>query len=202
MAAVENAEPRTELQELQFKSGQVANESLESTRRMLSLMDESQEAAVCTLVALDHQGGQLDRIEEGMDQINANMRKAEKNLSGMEKFCGICVLPWKKVNTKSDKENAWKAIDYGKIVAIHPQRSPPAQTGYVTRITNVAREDEMDNNLRQVNSMLGNLRNLALDMSSELENQNKQVNRINAKGDDNNIRMDGATKRVKNLLKS
>lgn len=39
---------------------------------------------------------QLDRIEEGMDQINADMREAEKNLSGMEKCCGICVLPCKK----------------------------------------------------------------------------------------------------------
>lgn len=36
---------------------------------------------------------QLDRIEEGMDQINADMREAEKNLSGMEKCCGLCVLP-------------------------------------------------------------------------------------------------------------
>lgn len=36
---------------------------------------------------------QLDRVEEGMDQINADMREAEKNLSGMEKCCGLCVLP-------------------------------------------------------------------------------------------------------------
>lgn len=39
---------------------------------------------------------QLDRIEEGMDQINADMKEAEKNLSGMEKCCGICVLPCNK----------------------------------------------------------------------------------------------------------
>lgn len=31
-----------------------------------------------------------------MDQINADMREAEKNLSGMEKCCGICVLPCNK----------------------------------------------------------------------------------------------------------
>ncbi|EDW96720.1 synaptosomal-associated protein 25 [Drosophila sechellia] len=212
MAAVENAEPRTELQELQFKSGQVADESLESTRRMLALMDESKEAGIRTLVALDDQGEQLDRIEEGMDRINADMREAEKNLSGMEKCCGICVLPWKKVNIKDDGESAWKANDDGKIVASQPQRvidererggmGAPPQSGYVARITNDAREDEMDENLGQVNSMLGNLRNMALDMGSELENQNKQVDRINAKGDANNIRMDGVNKRANNLLKS
>ena len=39
---------------------------------------------------------QLDRVEEGMDQINQDMRAAEKNLEGMEKCCGLCVLPWKR----------------------------------------------------------------------------------------------------------
>jgi hypothetical protein len=36
----ENGAPRTELQELQFKSGQVTDESLESTRRMIALCEE------------------------------------------------------------------------------------------------------------------------------------------------------------------
>jgi len=31
-----------------------------------------------------------------MDQINQDMRAAEKNLEGMEKCCGLCVLPWKR----------------------------------------------------------------------------------------------------------
>lgn len=39
---------------------------------------------------------QLDHIETGMTQINEDMRQAEKNLEGMEKCCGLCVLPWKK----------------------------------------------------------------------------------------------------------
>lgn len=33
----------------------------------------------------------------------------------------------------------------------------------------------------QVNTMVGNLRNMALDMGSELENQNRQIDRINRK---------------------
>lgn len=31
-----------------------------------------------------------------MDQINADMKEAEKNLEGMEKCCGLCVLPCNK----------------------------------------------------------------------------------------------------------
>ena len=39
---------------------------------------------------------QLDKVEEGLDEINRDMKEAEKNLEGMEKCCGLCVLPWKK----------------------------------------------------------------------------------------------------------
>lgn len=52
---------------------------------------------------------------------------------------------------------------------------------FAHRITNDAREDEMEDNMGQVNTMIGNLRNMALDMGSELENQNRQVDRINRK---------------------
>lgn len=55
------------------------------------------------------------------------------------------------------------------------------QGGYIGRITNDAREDEMEENVSQVNTMIGNLRNMAIDMGSELENQNRQVDRINLK---------------------
>lgn len=39
---------------------------------------------------------QLDKIDEDMDKINTDMREAEKNLTGMEKCCGICVCPCNK----------------------------------------------------------------------------------------------------------
>ena len=47
------------------------------------------------------------------------------------------------------------------------------------RITNDAREDEMEENLGAVSGMLGNLRNMAIDMNSEISAQNKQLDRVN-----------------------
>ena len=63
---------------------------------MVQLCENSKEAGIKTLVMLDEQGEQLDHIEEGNDRINQDMRDAEKNLEGLEKCCGLCVLPWKK----------------------------------------------------------------------------------------------------------
>ena len=49
------------------------------------------------------------------------------------------------------------------------------------RVTNDAREDEMEENLQQVSTMIGNLRNMACDMGNEIGNQNNQIDRIKGK---------------------
>uniref|UniRef100_A0A2L2YVS2 Synaptosomal-associated protein n=2 Tax=Parasteatoda tepidariorum TaxID=114398 RepID=A0A2L2YVS2_PARTP len=64
---------KSELEQIQYKQSKTTNESLESTRRMMALCDESKEAGIRTLVALDDQGEQLDRIEDDNDKINADM---------------------------------------------------------------------------------------------------------------------------------
>lgn len=140
---------------------------------------------------LDEQGEQLDRIEEGADRINQEMREAEKNLEGLEKCCGLCVLPWQRSKNfeKGDEYNkTWKKNEDGKLNANGPRRiigdMGPANKGFVNRITNDAREDEMDENLVQVSSMIGNLRNMAIDMGSEIENQNQLITRVQLKVSD------------------
>lgn len=86
-----------------------------------------------------------------------------------------------------EDEGTWKGNDDGKVVNNQPQRVMDdrnglgPQSGYIGRITNDDREVEMENNMGEVNTMIGNLRNMAIDMGSELENQNRQIDRINLK---------------------
>ncbi|XP_009476817.1 synaptosomal-associated protein 23 isoform X2 [Pelecanus crispus] len=150
-------------EEIQLRANQVTDESLESTRRILGLAVESQDVGIKTIAMLDEQGEQLHRIEEGMDQINKDMREAEKTLTELNKCCGLCVCP-------------------------------------CNRITNDAREDEMDENLAQVGNILGNLKNMALEMGNEIDAQNKQIDRINVKADTNRERIEQANIRAKKLI--
>ncbi|KAF2360309.1 Target SNARE coiled-coil domain [Trinorchestia longiramus] len=279
-------EPRSELEQLQYDCNRVTDDSLESTRRMLALCEESKEAGIRTLVALDDQGEQIERIEEGMDQINADMKEAEKNLSGMEKCCGLCVLPCQKLHPShyprsshfkeetlyvqyciqitlislpwivavqgrdplcpalypnytyltaldryssrkrpsvpsivsklhsshclrssqfKEENDPWKDKGDG-VVNSQPQRVnagngsmvPGLQVG---RITKEVREDEMEENLGQVNTMIDNLRNMATDMSSEIDNQNRQLDRLNSKSEVNTSKIKTANDRTGKLLK-
>ena len=48
-------EPRNETEMLQLKCDTITDESLDSTRRMLKLCEDSKEAGIRTLVALDEQ---------------------------------------------------------------------------------------------------------------------------------------------------
>lgn len=183
------------------------DESLESTRRMLALCEESKDAGIRTLVMLDEQGEQLDRVEEGMDQINQDMRAAEKNLEGMEKCCGLCVLPWKRTKTPGGGGEVWGKDDgkgtvntNGPRVVVGDGNAGP-QGGFITKITKDAREDEMEQNMGEVSNMIGNLRNMAVDMGNEIDSQNKQIDRIQQKTELNKTRIVEANKRANKLLK-
>ena len=55
------------------------------------------------------------------------------------------------------------------------------QGGYIQRINNDAREDEMEENMQAVGSVLGNLKSMARDMGGEIERQNKQLDKVNDK---------------------
>ena len=43
---------------------------------------------------LNTQAEQINRIENNLDTINAEMKEADKALTGMEKWCGLFVCPW------------------------------------------------------------------------------------------------------------
>lgn len=54
-------------------------------------------------------------------------------------------------------------------------------TEWYFRVTNDARENEMEQNIGEVSGMIGNLRNMAIDMGTEIDGQNRQIDRINQK---------------------
>uniref|UniRef100_A0A8C5VX87 Synaptosomal-associated protein n=1 Tax=Microcebus murinus TaxID=30608 RepID=A0A8C5VX87_MICMU len=188
-------------EEIQMKAHQVTDESLESTRRILGLAIQSQDAGIKTLTMLNEQGEQQNRIEEGMDQINKDMREAEKTLTELSKCCGLCVCPCNRTkNFESGKAYKKTWGDGGDNSLSNVTSKQPGQV--IKHITNDAREDEMEENLTQVDSIMGNLKNMALDMGTEIEAQKKQIELITEKADTNEDRIDIANARAKKLIDS
>lgn len=172
---------------------------------MIGLCEESQNAGIKTIEMLETQGEQLDRVEKGLDNINADMKEANKHLTGMEKWCGICICPWNRRKKVKDVDESWETNKDGVVVRRQPGTSSDmadASGGpYIQRITNDAREDEMEENMQAVGSILGNLKNMASDMGTEIERQNKNIDRINIKTNATDSSIGSANKRTEKLLK-
>ncbi|KAM6931774.1 synaptosomal-associated protein 25 [Lycodopsis pacificus] len=203
----------TEHQELQRRANQVTDESLESTRRMMQLVEESKDAGIRAVVMLDEQGEQLERIEEGMDSVNRDMREAEKNLTDMAQCCGLCIWPIRKLKA-FEESGAYKAVRGGGsgqdgVVSNQPPSSRVVDGreqmimsgGHIRRVTNDAREDEMEENLSHVGSIMGNLKSMALDMGNEIDTQNVQTIHIQETANLTVSRIDAANQQANNLIK-
>ena len=146
----------------------MTDESLESTRRMMNLCAEAkvmmmmmvvvmiimmmvtQDAGIKTLVALDDQGEQIDKIEAGLDSINADMGLAEKALKAMDLACGIFPKFWKKSEGFKEDDAIWGEQKGGGGGAPPPQGIEIPSGAFVAKITNDDREAEMEENMEQV----------------------------------------------------
>ncbi|MEQ2240114.1 Synaptosomal-associated protein 25 [Ilyodon furcidens] len=201
----------TEQEELWGRANQVTDKSLEITRRMVPLMEKSKDVGIKTVVMLDEQREQIDRIERDLDRINSDMKEAEKNLTDLGKCCGLCSCEKLKAFEESGAFKAvWGAASQQNgAVSNQPPTSRVVDQreqmmmsgGYIRRVTDDAREDEMEENLTHVGNILGNLKSIALDISNELESQNDPLNRIGEKAKSNVGRIDAANKKANNLMK-
>ncbi|XP_027003759.1 SNARE_SNAP25N and SNARE_SNAP23C domain-containing protein [Tachysurus fulvidraco] len=198
---------RSEVTELHRRVNQVTDESLDITRNMKLLLEESKDAGIRTLVMLDEQGEQMERIEEGLDQINQDMREAEKNLTDLGKCCGLCSCDkLKNLEASEAYKKVWGNNQDGVVSSqpssriVDEREKMTMSGGYIRRVTNDAREDEMEENLAHVGSILGNLRSMALDMGNEIDTQNVQIERIQSKAIANVSRISEANQRANKLI--
>lgn len=190
---------------IQQKSNALVDQSLDATRRMNNMASEIKNIGISTLQELDEQGEKLDHIEKNQDQMNENIKNAEKALNQMEKCCGLCSLKRKKkvidayakVGAKNSDlvQNKTTANNYNN--KIKPNNDGPI----MKRVLNDHREDEMEENLKSVNNVVGDLKNMALDMGNKITVQNEQIDRIAQKASVNNEKIQDANKRANKLLK-
>jgi len=195
----------SDLERFKRQQNQVTDASLESTRNMVNMMEESNSTGAKTIEMLENQGEQLDRIEKGLDDVNADMKQAEQHITQMEKWCGLCLMPWnrrKKIKDVDDSKYEKVSKD-GSVVTRQPPgggQGTSSSGPYIQRITNDAREEEMEDNMQQVGSMLGNLKDMASTMGEEIDRQNRQIDKIGAKAQVADTKVGSATKRTDKLI--
>eukprot|EP00035_Acanthoeca_spectabilis_P035473 m.34886 g.34886 ORF g.34886 m.34886 type:complete len:222 (-) comp7380_c0_seq1:133-798(-) len=199
----------------------VTNESLQSTRNMRRLAEETRDVGAKTLQELDEQGDKLRKTNQELNEIDHDLQAAEKTLTQMEKCCGCCTCPcYASKNYERGNKDYKQAFANKELVSKQPtadddQTASPSARGvgassrgqkgngeYINRITNDAREDEMNENLGVVHDILGDLRNQAAAMGEEIDEQNVMIDQINDKTQSNIKRVDAADSRAQRLIRN
>lgn len=68
------------------KRNQVQESSLQSTRNVLSMINESEQVGIRTAEELLVQREKLEKVDENLDTINGGLRQTQKNLNAMKGF--------------------------------------------------------------------------------------------------------------------
>nr|XP_055029101.1 synaptosomal-associated protein 23-like [Misgurnus anguillicaudatus] len=143
------------------------------------------------------------------------MIKAQRNLNDLFKCWGLCLCPCNRLKSiENDQryeqvcgtEQTDEGLVSSQVTAVHKKRrifgqSAPPSGPYIKKITNDAREDEMEKNLEQVGSIIGNLKIMAADMGHEFDKQNEIIDRMSSKAEINIHHIDAATKKAEQLIK-
>ncbi|CAG0903772.1 unnamed protein product [Darwinula stevensoni] len=188
---------------LQLQADRVTIESLESTRRSVAMCEESWDAGAKTQVALQRQGDQLDGVEQAMMQIRVEVREASGNLAKMRRCCCLCTLPCRRAS-RFEEVAVWNRGGNGKVVGRQPKRLAPLEVASdcIPRLTDDAREDEMEANVQRIAQIIGNMRAMAIDIGYEVEAQKAQVAVIAGMAASNEIHIKEVNNLAGKILKS
>eukprot|EP00037_Helgoeca_nana_P037600 m.16734 g.16734 ORF g.16734 m.16734 type:complete len:235 (-) comp9100_c0_seq1:2063-2767(-) len=204
------------------ESDDVTNESLSSTRNMRKMAEETRDVGAKTLQELDEQGDKLRKTNQELNEIDNDLKAAEKTLTQMEKCCGCCSCPcYSSKNYERSNKDYKTAFESKELVDKQPgahdgggggagpsargassARGRNANGDYIERITNDAREDEMNENLGVVHDILGDLKNQAAAMGAEIDEQNGMIDQIQDKTQSNIKRVDAADGRAQRLIRN
>ena len=155
----------------------VTDESLASTNRMKAYLSNADSAAIDTMANLETQREQLNRVENNLDKIDQEIRVAERNLTQMDKFCGLCLCPCRRKKSLKTYSADTVEINYTKAKnrgssSSKSTKSPKstnvsnnkfshgkeANGRYIEKITGDEREDEMEANMEDISSYLKDLK--------------------------------------------
>jgi len=191
----------TELDVLQFEINTISNETLESTRNMRRMCEESKDMGQKTMGLLENQGESIENWEEVADKINEDMKMAEKALKDMDRACfGFIPRFWKVGGGFKEDDAVWKEPAQPKNEQLPELKGLNPDHCFVATASESgeqdAREKEMEENMNEVSATIVNLRNMANDIGNVTKGQNEMLNRIEAKNNSDIQRVAMAVKQA------
>ncbi|GMH01780.1 hypothetical protein Nepgr_003619 [Nepenthes gracilis] len=199
------------VQELENYAVRKAEETTKTVNNCLSIAEDIRQDATRTLENLHQQGEQITRTHHMAVNIDQDLGKGEKLLNSLG---GIFSKPWKpkktrnitgpvitpynpsKRATKEQREMLGLApLPKGRTTSKTP---PPESTNAMQKVE--FEKAKQDDALSDLSNILGELKNMAEDMGSELDRQSPALDHLEVEIDELNSRLRGANRRAQKLL--
>jgi len=153
---------------------------------------------------LNAQGEKLRNVESKLDDINENLTATQKNINQIKSVFGGIKNRFFSWTSNSSKYPMPKSETNEKINAqinIKPQQpQSPVKADFV-KVTNSARENQIGEHLDLMSESLARIKEMAGGMSTELDRQNNQIERLGGKFVFTDERIRGQTNDMKKLSK-
>lgn len=193
---------RDELQSILEQKRAVKDRMIQSTKNSLGMVIEAEEIGAATATQLYSQGMQLEKINDDLDAIDANLNVTQRHLKSMSSFFSRVKNKFNKkgrevVQTDSHITDT-VAPDYKSISTGSNQKQ---NRDYAKSKDHDALDDEVDENLDAIDNGLARLKFLAQDMTSEIDRQNPLIDRATGRMVHTEDKISNQTKDMTKLLK-
>ncbi|CAH9120938.1 unnamed protein product [Cuscuta epithymum] len=201
------------VQELESYAVYKAEETTKAVNGCLKIAEEMREDATKTLINLHQQGEQITRTHMVAAEIDTDLSRGEKLLGSLG---GLFSKTWKPkknrpitgpiitrddvVQRKGNHLEQREKLGLNSAPKGHSntQRSLPEPTNALQKVE--VEKAKQDDALSDLSNLLGELKEMAIDMGSEIERGNKALDHLQDDVDELNYRVKGANLRSRRLL--
>ncbi|CAA3014798.1 SNAP25 homologous SNAP33-like [Olea europaea subsp. europaea] len=200
------------VQELENYSVYKAEETTKTVDNCLKIAEDIREDATKTLVTLHQQGEQITRTHMVAADMDHDLSRGEKLMGSLG---GMFSKTWKPkkgppikgpvitrddpVHRKGNHLEQRERLGLTSSSKERPSRTPPPEPTNALQKVEVEKVKQ-DDNLSDLSNVLGELKDMAIDMGSEIERQNKALDPLQDDVDHVAIRVKDVTRRGRRLL--
>ncbi|KAJ0754953.1 putative target SNARE coiled-coil domain-containing protein [Helianthus annuus] len=202
------------VQELEHYAAYKAEETTKAVNNALKIAEDIREGATNTLITLHQQGEQITRTHMAAADIEQDLSRGEKLLGSLG---GIFSRTWKPKKGQTIKGPTIIRDDPDRRKGNHleqreklgltstPNKGPSRSRTPLPESADAMQKVEyekakQDDGLSDLSDILGELKEMAVDMGSEIERQNKALNPLQDDVEEINFRVKGANQRTRRLL--
>lgn len=202
------------VQELEHYAAYKAEETTQAVNSALKIAEDIREGATNTLITLHQQGEQINRTHMAAADIEQDLSRGEKLLGSLG---GIFSRTWKPKKGQTIKGPTMIRDDPDRKKGNHleqreklgltntPNKGPSRSRTPLPESADAMQKVEyekakQDDGLSDLSDILGELKEMAVDMGSEIERQNKSLNPLQDDVEEINLRVRGANQRTRRLL--